>query len=79
MGFLRDLDAREATGPTPRHAGAARFWQEWSAGQIEGLPYQSCLSAQAYQAYTHWCSLTREGEIARREVFTAVVIWAIHA
>jgi prophage antirepressor-like protein len=62
---LRELDAREATGPTPRHAGAARFWQEWSAGQIEGLPYQSCLAAQAYQAYTHWS--------ARRELFTAAI------
>ena len=73
---LRDLDAREATGPTPRHAGAARFWQEWSAGQIEGLPYQSCLSAQAYQAYTHWSAVMREGDNARREVFTATIIEA---
>ena len=73
---LRELDAREATGPTPRHAGAARFWQEWSAGQIEGLPYQSCLSAQAYQAYTHWSAVMREGDNARREVFTATIIEA---
>ena len=73
---LRDLDAREATGPTPRHAGAARFWQEWSAGQIEGLPYQSCLAAQAYQAYTHWSAVMREGDNARREVFTATIIEA---
>ena len=70
---LRELDAREATGPTPRHAGAARFWQEWSAGQIEGLPYQSCLSAQAYQAYTHWSAVMREGDNARRELFTAAI------
>jgi hypothetical protein len=67
---LRELDAREATGPTPRHAGAARFWQEWSAGQIEGLPYQSCLAAQAYQAYTHWSAVMREGDNA---LFTAVI------
>ena len=73
---LRELDAREATGPTPRHAGAARFWQEWSAGQIEGLPYQSCLAAQAYQAYTHWSAVMREGDNARREVFTATIIEA---
>ena len=70
---LRELDAREATGPTPRHAGAARFWQEWSAGQIEGLPYQSCLAAQAYQAYTHWSAVMREGDNARRELFTAAI------
>ena len=70
---LRELDAREATGPTPRHAGAARFWQEWSAGQIEGLPYQSCLAAQAYQAYTHWSAVMREGDNARRELFTATL------
>ena len=73
---LRELDAREATGPTPRHAGAARFWQEWSAGQIEGLPYQSCLAAQAYQAYTHWSAVMREGDNARRELFTATIIEA---
>ena len=73
---LQALDAREAAPQAVRHAGAARFWQEWAGGELEGLPYQSCLAAQAYQAYTHWCALMREAETARREVFTATVIEA---
>ena len=73
---LHALEARESAQPGGCHAGAARFWQEWAGGEIEALPYQSCLAAQAYQAYTHWCSLSREGETARREVFTASVIAA---
>lgn len=55
------------------HHGVACFWQEWAGGEIDGLPYQTCLAAQAYQAYVHWCSLTRQGETARREVFTATI------
>lgn len=58
------------------HQGAARFWREWMGGEIEGLPYQTCLAAQAYQAYVHWCSLTRKGETARREVFTSTLVVA---
>lgn len=74
---VRELEAQAAADqPAPRHPGVQTFWEDWSGGLIEGLPYQTCLAAQAYQAYTHWCSLTREGEIARREVFTAVVIEA---
>lgn len=74
---VRELEAQAAADqPAPRHPGVQAFWEDWSGGVIEGLPYQTCLAAQAYQAYTHWCSLTREGEIARREVFTAVVIEA---
>lgn len=74
---LRELDAREAAAAdAPRHPGAHTFWEDWSGGLIEGLPYQTCLAAQAYQAYTHWCSLVREGDIARREVFTAVLVQA---
>lgn len=73
---LQALDAREAAQQPVRHAGSARFWQEWAGGELEGLPYQSCLAAQAYQAYTHWCALMREAETARREVFTATVIEA---
>jgi hypothetical protein len=74
---VRELEAQAAADqPAPRHPGVQAFWEDWSGGLIEGLPYQTCLAAQAYQAYTHWCSLTREGEIARREVFTAVVIEA---
>ncbi|EZP50320.1 hypothetical protein [Delftia sp. RIT313] len=46
------------------------------AGGIDGLPYQTCLAAQAYQAYAHWCCLNREPETARREVFTSSVIAA---
>lgn len=74
---LCELDAREAAAANaPRHPGAHTFWEDWSGGLIEGLPYQTCLAAQAYQAYTHWCSLMREGEIARREVFTTVLVQA---
>lgn len=74
---VRELEAQAAADQrAPRHPGVQTFWEDWSGGLIEGLPYQTCLAAQAYQAYTHWCSLTREGEIARREVFTAVVIEA---
>lgn len=74
---VRELEAQAAADqPAPRHPGVQTFWEDWSGGLIEGLPYQTCLAAQAYQAYTHWCSLTREGEIARREVFTTVVIEA---
>lgn len=74
---VRELEAQAAADqPAPRHPGVQTFWEDWSGGLIESLPYQTCLAAQAYQAYTHWCSLTREGEIARREVFTAVVIEA---
>lgn len=74
---LRELDAREAAAANaPRHRGAHTFWEDWSGGLIEGLPYQTCLAAQAYQAYTHWCSLVREGDIARREVFTTVLVQA---
>lgn len=74
---VRELEAQAAADqPALRHPGVQTFWEDWSGGLIEGLPYQTCLAAQAYQAYTHWCSLTREGEIARREVFTAVVIEA---
>lgn len=68
-------EASARTKPT-HHAGAQYFWEEWSAGQLDGLPYQTCLAAQAYQAYTHWCSLAREGETARREVFTATLLEA---
>lgn len=78
---LQDLEQREVARlkapPTQQsggHPGVARFWQEWSAGEIEGLPYQTCIAAQAYQAYVHWCSLSRQGETARREVFTATVL-----
>lgn len=71
---VRELEQREAAAQGTRHAGAARFWQDWSAGDIDGLPFQSCLAAQAYSAYVHWCSLEREGEIARREVFTATLL-----
>lgn len=74
---LRELDAREAAAAdAPRHPGAHTFWEDWSGGLIDGLPYQTCLAAQAYQAYTHWCSLVREGDIARREVFTTVLVQA---
>lgn len=74
---LRELDAREAAAAdAPRHPGAHTFWEDWSGGLIDGLPYQTCLAAQAYQAYTHWCSLVREGDMARREVFTAVLVQA---
>lgn len=73
---LLALEAQASAAPARQHAGAARFWQEWMAGGIDGLPYQTCLAAQAYQAYVHWCSLSREPETARREVFTASVIAA---
>lgn len=73
---LLALEAQARAAPARQHAGAARFWQEWMAGGIDGLPYQTCLAAQAYQAYAHWCSLNRESETARREVFTASVITA---
>ena len=74
---VRELEAQAAADqPAPRHSGAQTFWEDWSGGLIEGLPYQTCLAAQAYQAYTHWCSLTREGDIARREVFTAALLAA---
>lgn len=73
---LRALEAHTSVAPARQHASAARFWQEWMAGGIDGLPYQTCLAAQAYQAYAHWCSLSREPETARREVFTASVIAA---
>ena len=71
---VRQMEEEQAKAP--RHTGALNFWEEWSAGQLDGLPYQTCLAAQAYQAYTHWCSLAREGETARREVFTATIIEA---
>jgi len=71
---VRQMEEEQAKAP--RHTGALNFWEEWSAGQLDGLPYQTCLAAQAYQAYTHWCSLAREGETARREVFTATVLEA---
>lgn len=73
---LLALEAQASAGPARQHAGAARFWQEWVAGGIDGVPYQTCLAGQAYQAYAHWCSLSREPEMARREVFTASVIAA---
>ena len=74
---VRELEEREvAQASAIRHMGAQTFWEDWSGGHIDDLPYQTCLTAQAYQAYTHWCSLAREGEIARREVFTAVVVAA---
>ena len=74
---VRELEAQAAADqPAPRHPGAQTFWEDWSGGLIEGLPYQTCLAAQAYQAYSHWCSLTREGDIARREVFTAALLAA---
>ncbi len=43
------------------------------AGAIDGLQYQTRLAAQAY---ANWCSLSREPETARREVFTASVVAA---
>ena len=73
---LLALEAQASAVPARQHAGAACFWQEWMAGGIDGLPYQTCLAAQAYQAYAHWCSLSREPETARREVFTSSVIAA---
>lgn len=74
---LRGLEEREAAQASePRHLGAQTFWEDWSRGHVDGLPYQTCLAVQAYQAYTHWCSLVREGDIARREVFTAVLVQA---
>ena len=74
---LRGLEEREAAQASePRHLGAQTFWEDWSSGHVDGLPYQTCLAVQAYQAYTHWCSLVREGDIARREVFTAVLVQA---
>lgn len=73
---LLALEAQASAAPARQHASAARFWQEWTAGGIDGLPYQTCLAAQAYQAYAHWCSLSREPETARREIFTASVIAA---
>jgi len=71
---VQQLERREAAAQGARHAGAARFWHDWSAGDIDGLPFQSCLAAQAYSAYVHWCSLEREGEVARREVFTSTIL-----
>ena len=74
---LRGLEEREAAQASePRHLGAQTFWEDWSRGHVDGLPYQTCLAVQAHQAYTHWCSLVREGDIARREVFTAVLVQA---
>lgn len=73
---LLALEARASAAPARQHASVARFWQEWMAGGIDGVPHQTCLAAQAYQAYAHWCSLSREPETARREVFTASVIAA---
>lgn len=73
---LLALETQASGAPARQHASAARFWQEWMVGGIDGLPYQTCLAAQAYQAYAHWCSLSREPETARREVFTASVIAA---
>ncbi|XJC73322.1 Bro-N domain-containing protein [Delftia tsuruhatensis] len=45
---LLALEAQARTAPARQHAGAGRFWQEWMAGGIDGLPYQTCLAAQAY-------------------------------
>lgn len=73
---LLALETQASAAPARQHANAARFWQEWMAGGIDGLPYQTCLAAQAYQAYAHWCSLGREPGTARREVFTARVVSA---
>lgn len=56
------------------HPTAAAFYVDWSGGHIEDLPYQTCLASQAYQAYTHWCALAREGQIARREAFSTTVL-----
>lgn len=71
---LLALESQASAAPARQHAGVARFWREWMAGGIDGLPYQTCLAAQAYHGYTHWCSLGREPETARREVFTASVL-----
>lgn len=60
-----------AFGP---HATVAEFFADWSAGQIEELPYASGTTAQAFSAYTHWCRLAGYGETARREVFTATLL-----
>lgn len=37
-----------------------RFWRDWRASEIAGLPHHSCSSDQAYRAYKRWC--TSEGE-----------------
>ena len=74
---LQDLEQREVSKQqgeqAAHHQSASRFWQQWFASEIEGLPYQTCLAAQVYQAYVHWCSLTRQSETARREVFTSTM------
>jgi prophage antirepressor-like protein len=37
---LLALEAQASVAPARQHVSAARFWQEWMAGGIDGLPYR---------------------------------------
>jgi len=73
---LAQMEAQATfTGRQVAHPSVTAFWAAWSCG-LPDLPCQSCLTAQAYQAYVHWCDLEHEGHIIRREKFTTALLHA---
>lgn len=50
-----------------------RFWREWRAHEIAGLPHHSCSSDQAYRAYKRWCSSEGERWPMSKPHFTRLV------
>lgn len=50
-----------------------RFWREWSANELD-LPYHTCSTAQAYQAYLKYCQRTGDRFPAQRPVFMRMLM-----
>ena len=80
----RDLTGWEWHAPPPRtgakealielgRLSPERFWREWRAHEIAGLPHRSCSSDQAYRAYKRWCSSEGERWPMSKPHFTRLV------
>lgn len=50
-----------------------RFWLQWKAGEISGLPFRCCSADQAYRAYVRWCRMEGERYPMVKHVFARTV------
>lgn len=50
-----------------------RFWLEWAGGELD-LPYRTCSTAQAYEAYKTYANRTGDRFSVQRNVFTRMVV-----
>lgn len=46
------------------------FVEEWKSGEIERLPYMSCLTSDLYHAYSAWARLDGAGYCSDRQTFS---------